>query len=343
MYLIGFDIGGTKIEAMLLHFGIMKKEESYLSSFEFQKSTGEIVPGFVLYKKRVLTERHNGYEQVIDKMSQLANEVCAERNLDLHSLAGIGLSVPGPVDPISELVTSSNTMILVGHNLQKDLRIKLNVSFPILSENDANCFALAETLCGAGIEHFKKTKIPVSKQVSMGLILGSGFGGGLIVNGRAVTGKRGGAGEIGHMTLYSEGYPCYCGRRGCAEQYLCGPALEASLNSRIYSQIEKRPSAQEIFELYKTQDPIALAVVKQYKKDLASFLGTLTCMLDPHYFVFGGGLSLQDIIYEGIEAKIGENTYLPDNPVTVYKHRMGDSSGAIGAALVVLEQNRLHF
>jgi fructokinase len=343
MHLIGFDIGGTKVEAMLIYIGKLRKDESFLSSFEFQKSTGEIVPGFVLYKKRVATERHNGYAQVIDKMALLAREVCAEKNLDLHSLSGIGLSVPGPVDPKSEFVTSSNTMILVGHNLHQDLRDKLKVSFPIISENDANCFALAETLCGAGLDYFKKTGIPVNKQVTIGLILGSGFGGGLVVNGKAVTGRRGGAGEVGHMTLYAGGIPCYCGRAGCAEQYLCGPALEAALNNRIYSQIEKRPGASEIFELYKAQDPIALAVVKRYKSDLALFLGSLTCMLDPHYFVFGGGLSLQDIIYEGLEQKIGNNTYLPEQAIPVYKHKIGDSAGAIGAALVVLDQNNLHF
>ncbi len=343
MHLIGFDIGGTKLEAMLIHIGKLNKDESFISSFEFQKSSGDIIPGYVLYKKRVATERHNGYEQVIDKLALLAKEVCAEKNLDLHSLSGIGLSIPGPVDPKTEIVTSSNTMILVGHNLHQDLRAKLKVTFPIVCENDANCFALAETLCGAGLDYYKKTGIPVNKQVSIGLILGSGFGGGLVVNGKAVTGRRGGAGEVGHMTLYAGGNPCYCGRAGCAEQYLCGPAIEAALNNRIYSQIEKRPSAAQVFELYKAQDPIALAVVKRYKSDLALFLGSLTCMLDPHYFVLGGGLSLQDIIYEGLEKKIGENTYLPDQPISIYKHKIGDSAGAIGAALVVLEHNKLHF
>jgi len=343
MYLIGFDIGGTKVEAMLIYIGNLKSNISAISSFEFQKSTGDIVPGFVLYKKRVATERHHGYEQLIDKMAILTKEICAEKNVELEKLSGIGLSVPGPVDPKTELVTSSNTMILVGHNLHSDLSKKLGLSCPIISENDANCFALAESLCGAGLEYFKKTGIPVNKQVAIGLILGSGFGGGIIVNGKVVTGRRGGAGEVGHMTLYPGGYPCYCGRAGCAEQYLCGPALESALNNRIYSQIEKRPSAAQIFELYKAQDPIALAVVKRYKSDLALFLGSLTCSLDPHYFVFGGGLSLQDIIYDGLEKKVGENTYLPEQPIPIYKHKIGDSAGAIGAALVVLDQNNLHF
>jgi fructokinase len=336
MYYIGFDIGGTKIEAMLLYFGKSKSKKDSISQFEFQNQKSEIALGTILYKKRVATERHAGYEQIIDKMAKLAKDICLEKKINLHDVSGVGLSVPGPVDPVTQKISMSNSMVMTGHNLHKDLKSKLKMDCPFSSENDANCFALAEVLCGAGLDYFKKTKIPVSKQVAVGLILGSGFGGGIVVNGKIMTGKKGGAGEVGHMTLYPGGHPCYCGRRGCAEQYLCGPALEAALNNRIYSQIEKRPTALEIFELYKSHDPIALAVVKQYKKDLAFFLGSVTCLLDPHYFVFGGGLSLQPLIYEGLEKKIAENTYLEQNPVTLFKHQVGDSAGAIGAVLTMV-------
>ena len=274
-------------------------------------------------------------------MAQLSHDVCEHQNVKLTELAGIGVSVPGPIDPRTEIVSVSNSMVVVGHNLHKDLNEKLKLTCPFFSANDANCFALAETLCGAGLEYYKQTNIPVKKQTSIGLILGSGFGGGIIVNGKVITGKRGGGGEVGHVTLYHDGHPCYCGRRGCAEQYLCGPALEAALNSRIYSQIQKRPTSVEIFDLYKIQDPIALAVVKQYKKDLAFYLGNLTNLIDPHYFVFGGGLSLQNLIYENIDEKIGDNTFLPAEPVKVFKHVIGDSAGAIGAALVVMEKHNL--
>lgn len=341
MYFIGFDVGGTKIEAMLIFLGQINEQIKFLKQFEFQKSNGDIVPAFIVEKKRVATERHNGYSQIIDKMVQLAHDVCNSKNIKLTDLAGIGLSVPGPVHPETGIVSVSNSMVVVGHNLHKDLNEKLKLSCPFASENDANCFAFAEAVCGAGLEYYKQTNIQVKKQTSIGLILGSGFGGGIIVHGKIMEGRRGGAGEVGHVTLYPDGHPCYCGRRGCAEQYLCGPALEAALNTRIYSQIEKRPSAQEIFELYKIQDPIALAVVKQYKKDLAFYLGNLTNLIDPHFFVFGGGLSLQDLLYENLETNIGNNTFLPSEPVRVFKHVLGDSAGAIGAALVVMEKNEI--
>ncbi|MES2614741.1 MAG: ROK family protein [Bdellovibrionota bacterium] len=342
MYFIGFDIGGTKIEAMLIHFGKLNSNTKAIAEFEYLKSNGDITPAFIVSKKRVATERHKGYEQIVDKMAQLFHDVCFEQDVKPSSIAGVGLSVPGPIDPITEIITASNSMIVVGHNLHKDLHAKLKLSCPFMSENDANCFALAESLCGAGLEYFKQTKIPVHKQTSVGLILGSGFGGGIVVHGKVMTGRRGGAGEVGHVTLYPNGLPCYCGRQGCAEQYLCGPGLEAALNVRMYSQIQKRPTASEIFDLYKVQDPIALAVIKQYKKDLAFYLGSLTSLLDPHYFVLGGGLSLQDLIYEGLDAKIGENSFLPNEPVKVFKHVIGDSAGAIGAVLVVKENHQLN-
>lgn len=335
MYILGFDIGGTKIEAALLYFG-EKSTKSHLLNFEYQDKKHKIQNGQLLFKKRVLTERHLGYAQIIKKMAQLAKEVCEEGGCKLKDIKGIGLSVPGPVHPITSKITVSNTMVVAGHKMHEDLKTALKLKIPVHMENDANCFALSEVLCGAGLEFYKETKIPVHKQTAVGVILGSGCGGGIVTEGaKLLTGKMGGGGEIGHLTIYPDGHPCYCGRRGCAEQYLCAPALEALANTRLYSQIDARPNALKIFELYKLMDPIALAVVKEYKKNLAYFLGSLTCVLDPHYFVFGGGLSLQDVIYTDLEDEISRNTYLPKESVRVYKHKIGDSAGAIGASLIV--------
>jgi predicted NBD/HSP70 family sugar kinase len=341
-YFIGFDIGGTKIEAMLIHFGQLEECQSNIAQFEYQKPNEEIVSIHIIDKKRIATERHLGYNQIISKMQQLLHEICEKKNIHLQNIAGVGLSVPGPVHAESGVITASNSMIMTGHSLHHDLKEKLKLPCPFFSENDANCFALAEVLCGAGMQYFKETKIPVYSQTAVGLILGSGFGGGIIVNGNILAGRRGAAGEVGHVTLYSNGHPCYCGRRGCAEQYLCGPALEAALNSRIYAQITKRPNAAEIFELYQLQDPIALAVVKQFKNDLSYYLGNITNLFDPHYFVLGGGLSLQDIIYENLEQSIGEKTFLPAEPIKVYKHKIGDSAGALGAVLTLIHKFNLN-
>ncbi len=339
MYYIGFDIGGTKIEAMLICVGQKSENKNDVLSFEVLKENDEIILSSVLDRKRVPTERHLGYSQIIEKMSSLAKELCQKNQIEETKIQGVGLSVPGPVDPMSGVVLRSNTMVISGHNMNKDLQQKLKWDCPFRSENDANCFALAEVFCGAGLSYFKETKIPVKKQIGVGLILGSGFGGGIVVHGKVVSGKCGGGGELGHMTLYPNGHPCYCGRQGCAEQYLCGPALEALMNTRIYAQIHQRPTSKDIFEYYEKKDPIALAVVNQYRKDLSFFLGTITCALDPHYFVMGGGLSLQKVLYENLEKNIGKNTYLPNESVKVYQHCIGDSAGAIGALIPFLNRS----
>lgn len=334
MYVFGIDIGGTKIEAMLVHFGKSKQvPQNFI--FEYQDKEYNIQEGQVCAKKRVSTERHFGYEQIVKKIANLINDVCTESRCTLNNVKGIGLSVPGPVHPETSKITASNTMILAGHDLAADLKKELGLNIPIVMENDANCFALCEVFCGAGLEYYKQTKIPVHKQTAIGVILGSGCGGGIVAEGKLLHGSRGGCGEIGHMTLYPDGHPCYCGRRGCAEQYLSAPALEALANTRIYSQIESRPNSKKIFELYDLMDPIALAVVKEYRKSLGFFLGSLTCCLDPHYFVFGGGLSLQDTIYDNLNEEIGRNTYLPKESPQIYKHKIGDSAGAIGASLII--------
>jgi len=337
MYVIGVDIGGTKIEAMLVHFGAQNQTRQILN-FEYQDKEHHIQDGQVYSKIRIPTERHLGYEQIIKKIAELVVKVTNEANVSLNDVKGIGLSVPGPVNPSTSKITASNTMILAGHDLSADLKAALGLNIMIMMENDANCFAFCEVICGSGLDYYKQTKIPVHKQTAIGVILGSGCGAGIIVDGKILPGSRGGGGEIGHMTLYHEGHPCYCGRRGCAEQYLSAPALEAFANTRIYSQIETRPDTRKIFELYKLMDPIALAIVKEYRKNLAFFLGSLTCCLDPHYFVFGGGLSLQNDIYDNLAEEIAKNTYLPKETAKIYKHKIGDSAGAIGASLIIKQK-----
>ncbi len=334
MYVLGFDIGGTKIEANLIYFG-KKSHKDCLLKFEYQDKTQKINSAILLSKKRVSTERHLGYPQILKKMAELAESLCKESGYLLKDIKGIGLSVPGPVHPKTGVMTMSNSMVMAGKKLHLDLKKALKVSIPVISENDANCFALAEIFCGAGLAYFKETKIPAHEQTAVGIILGSGCGGGIVQNGNLLRGKQGCGGEIGHSILYSEGHPCYCGRRGCAEQYVSGPALEALANSRLYSQITERPNAKKIFELYELMDPVALAVVKEYQKNLAFFLGSMSSILDPHYFVLGGGISLADAIYPDLENKIAQNTFIQSVPIKIYKHQIGDSAGAIGASLIV--------
>lgn len=308
--LIGLDIGGTKIEAVLV-----------------QKSTKE-----VLVRKRLPTERHKGYDQVLSKIKEL---ICPLMSPDVK---GLGVGVPGSFHPITKRMLTGNTALFVNRELEKDLLSLIpnrGADFKIVFDNDANCFALAEVYTGAGLTYYKDTGIPPEKQNALGIIIGTGCGTGLVLKGGVFQGKNGGAGEAGHTELITGGAPCYCGRNGCAEQYLSGPGLEASFNQRIYSQIEKRPSAKDIFELFEKEDPIAIAVVKQYQKYLAKFIGNLNNTLDLDYYVLGGGLSQATPIYEGLEAMAAEHSFIPGLRPKIYQHALTDGAGSLGAALLL--------
>lgn len=348
MFLLGYDIGGTKIEAALIGVGEeagggagVKSGASTASSdaratFEYQDAHGRTLPATVLARMRVPTERHLGYARLVEKIAQLAHDVCGTAQVSLPSVSSIGMGVPGAVSPLSGRMLNGNTMMLIGKDLRGDLMRALDFKGAIAAENDANCFALAEALCGAGLTHAKSAQLKTSQLTGIGIILGTGCGGGIVIQGRTVRGRRGGAGELGHTTLVPKGHACYCGRDGCAEQYLSGPGLEAAFLQRQYSQVQKFCSAREIFSMYEALDPVAVAVVKRYRRDLGQFLGNLVSVFDPDFFVLGGGISNQDVVYEGLSEEIARSTFLPDSRVPVYKNELGDSAGVVGAALIAL-------
>lgn len=338
-YLVGFDIGGTKTEAVLC--------ELISENNETKKKSDGLIPlhlheNQVAYLKERARERHAtdrllGYDHLLEVLEKLTRDVCREAGIKVSELSSIGVGIPGTVHPQTQSMVFGNTMMLVGKPVAADLSKRLEIIIPAFSENDANLFALAETLCGAGVLHAQKNKdFRISDSQAIGIILGTGCGGGLVANGKMIRGRRGGATEIGHSLFADNGHPCYCRRRGCAEQYLSGPALEASFNQRHYAQIQGFPNAAQIFELAEKLDPVAVSVVYQYKSDLARFLGNLTTLFDPDFFVLGGGLSKQKILYENISQEIVPHAFLPNSAVPVYQHQLGDSAGVLGAALLPL-------
>jgi len=339
MFLIGFDVGGTKIEATLFRLSDKPNPSGKSGTFECAHPSRGVLHGETLARLREPTERHKGYDAIVEKMARLIVETCAKAQVPMAELHGVGLGLPGSIDPVSLKMLNGNTMVLIGRDLVGDIRSKANLpeKTPMRAENDANCFALAEALCGAGLLHAQKSGIPVHSHVAVGVILGTGCGGGIVIQGRTLQGARGGGGELGHTILYKEGHQCYCGQSGCAEQYLSGPALESLMATRHYSQLGAAPlSAKEIFEKADAGDPAALAVLIKYRNDLGRFLGSLTSIFDPHYFVLGGGLSLQPAIYQNLSATLANHTFLSDSHIPVYQHQLGDSAGGLGAALLSL-------
>ncbi len=333
MYLLSVDIGGTKIEGALLQF------EDHLPNKQAFSLANSSLMGIIVDKGRAPTERLLGYDQVIVKIEKILVGLIKKHNLDISEIKGVGINLPGTVHPTQQKMLMGNSSIFIGKDIIGDVSKKLNIKgIPVICENDANCFALAESVCGAGLAFNSLSQTPFKEQTSIGLILGTGVGGGVVISGNILRGSFGGGGELGHSELFTEGHPCYCGKKGCAEQYLSGPAVEAAFNTRIYAQIENRPTSKDIFELAKNSDPVAIAILKQYKQHLIKFLGNLSNIFDPHYFVFGGGVSCADLIYEGIEEELAKITFVPESSPKIYKHKLGDSAGVIGAALLALEK-----
>ena len=329
MLLAGIDIGGTKMEVSLFEV------EENLSDKQFDLFlSNKLLGAKKVLSKRTPTDRHLGYENVVQRLVDLIKDTLKEADSSLESLNSIGIGLPGIVSPKSGKMANGNTGIFIDKDLIGDLKSGLNSDIKILTANDANCFALAEAVAGAGVKYHEETGVPIKDHVGVGVIIGTGCGGGIVIGSKLVVGKNGAGGEVGHYTLVKDGHPCYCGKNGCAEQYLSGVAIEAAYAARIYSQINERPNSRKIFEMAQDQEPLAKAVVKQFKKDLASFIANMSNILDADYFVLGGGVSLQPVIYEDIEDLIRRETYTPGYSPRVYQHVLGDSAGGLGAAIL---------
>lgn len=188
MYKIGIDLGGTKIEIIVLN-----------------KDLGEI------YRKRVATEQQKGYQAILDKIQDLYQGALNAINHQPHTL---GMGIPGAISARTNLVKNANTQCLNGKPLKEDIEAKLNHQVEI--QNDANCFTLAEALLGAGL----------GKPIVFGVIMGTGCGGGIAIGGKIHSGIQGIAGEWGHIQIDPAGPECYCGKRGCVETYISGGGLQ---------------------------------------------------------------------------------------------------------------------
>ena len=329
-YFLGLDVGGTKIEGAIL---MVSDQEKGALPLPFDSS--KQLQGKILVRKRTPTLRDRGYAPVMETIRDLCLEICQEVQLTINDLVGIGVGLPGTVHPKKQIMLNGNSQIFIGQDFVHDLSQLLPTPTQIICENDASCFALAEILAGAGVQYFEETKIPANQQIGVGVILGTGCGGGIIVNGKILSGKNGGGGEIGHSELYTKGHKCYCGNYGCAEQYLSGTGIENS----YHSLTGKKLKGKEIFELFAKHDPEATQVLEQYQNDLAKFLANLTNIFDPDYFVLGGGVSTQEAIYLSLEEKIKKLTFIPGACPRVYKHVLGDSAGVIGAAFLLFNNN----
>ncbi len=300
MYL-GIDIGGTKTEMCLI------------SSF---KDKLEIV-----FRDRRPTQADNTFTGYFDRLRELLRKNLDKNKISAAQIQSIGVGLPGAVQH-SKMVQGS-IPFLKGIDLQEAFSAWISPLVPNFSgsfnfENDANCFVLAEYLFGAGKN---QTNI-------VGITLGTGVGGGIIINGKLYAGSRGGAAELGHIEVIKNGRECYCGNFGCAEQYLSGKALEFFYNSHSSGNVQV--TAHEIFQL-SSKNEIASKVVSEYRKILARFLADVINMLDPSLIVLGGGVSSEKQIYSGLNELVKDSSFIKPAPPIV-QNELGGSAGVIGAA-----------
>lgn len=307
-YYLGLDVGGTKVEGAI-------------ATLDSESHTIKIYA-----KKRIPVIANSNFEEFILALSQLINDLLKEAQLSLGDLAVIGLGLPGSLDPKSLVMLNGNTTFLIGHDVTSALKNKLGFKGSVIAENDANLFTLAESWGGAGLQFMNDKKIPFHEQIAIGVTLGTGVGGGLIAKGKIYSGAHSTALEVGHISLNFVGKVCYCGQLGCAETYLSGTALNKIQNSK------------EIFEKAKAKEVIELKILSDYRQNLIHFMSILNNLFNPHYFVFGGGLSAQEILFVDLKKDLEKKIFLsPELCPEIYINRLGDSAGLFGAMIYAKE------
>ena len=290
---IGIDVGGTKLEAIALD-----------------------AAGTEVRRVRIPTPR-GSYDGTLDAIVSLV------ANLEKHTgqQGSVGLGIPGTLSPLTGLVKNANSTWLIGRPLQADLETRLGR--PVRLANDANCFALSEAVDGAG----------AGAGVVFGIIIGTGCGGGIVVRQRVLVGPNAIAGEWGHNPLPAPdegewpGLACYCGRTGCIETFLSGPALE-----RDYLTLGGAGAdARQIATRADAGESIASAALERYERRFARALTVVLNLLDPDVVVLGGGLSNIERLYKNVPPLLAP--FGGEPPATrLVKAKYGDSSGVRGAA-----------
>lgn len=291
---IGVDIGGTKIEAAALDRN-----------------------GAFAVRRRLATPR-NDYPAALDTIVGLVQSV--ESEIGEQSPAGFG--IPGTISPATGVVKNAYNSPFNGHPLDRDIADRLGR--PIRMLNDANCFALSEAIDGAA----------AGAEIVFGVILGTGCGGGIVINGEPLRGRNAIAGEWGHNPLPWIGAmdrparPCSCGKIGCIETYLSGTGFAAHHNAATGSKLE----AHEIVDLAAQGDDDARRSFDQYQDRLARALASIINVLDPDVIVLGGGMSNASDLYASVPERWKKWVFSDRVETRLVSPTFGDSSGVRGAA-----------
>lgn len=291
---IGIDLGGTKIEAVAL--------------------AGD---GREIARRRIASPR-GSYDATVRALVDLVAAI----EVATGTRGTVGIGIPGAVSPATGLIKNANSTWLIGRPLREDLMRALNRDVRLA--NDANCFALSEATDGAA----------AGAAAVFGVIIGTGTGGGVVVNGRVLAGANAIAGEWGHNPLPAPndderpGPPCYCGRHGCIETFLSGPAL-----ARDYAALGGPDlTAAEVAERAGRGDTVAMRCLDRYEHRFARAIATIINVLDPDVIVLGGGLSNIARLYDYVPKLWGPHVFSDRVDTRLVRAKHGDASGVRGAA-----------
>lgn len=291
---IGIDLGGTKIEAILLDS-----------------------QGVELARERIPTPARD-YGAIVEQTARLVLRMEASQ----RQRACVGVATPGSEEPASGLIKNSNTVVLNGRPLRRDLEAML--ARPIRLANDANCFAVSEATDGAG----------AGAKTVLGVILGTGVGAGIVIAGNPLRGANGIAGEWGHNPLpwpladELPGARCYCGRHGCLETFLSGAGLLAEYRrGGVFAA-----DAKDVVQRAEMGDAAARRALDRYAGRLARGLASLINILDPEVIVLGGGLGQVEHWYREVPRIWGRYVFSTTVATRLVPPRHGAASGVRGAA-----------
>lgn len=289
---IGIDLGGTKIEGVVID--------------------SDNRP---ILRQRVATERERGYDHILSRVAELT----AVLRREAPECDRIGIGTPGSISRRDGTLKNSNTTCLNGRRLADDLWARLGVD--LVMENDANCFALAEAVAGAG----------AGEALVFGVILGTGVGGGIVHRGELLRGPQSLAGEWGHHCIDPQGPVCYCGHRGCVESFISGPAVVAQYAAAGGSAQEM----QDVVAAYRAKEPAAVMVFERFLERFGRALANIVDILDPDVIVLGGGLSNIEELYDRGRDRVASYVFNDELRTPIRPNMLGDSAGVIGAALLV--------
>jgi predicted NBD/HSP70 family sugar kinase len=297
--LFGIDLGGTKIEGVVLE----------------SRSNPQVI-----CRLRIPTESAKGYPHILGQVTKMVHMLQEESGIKPESL---GIGHPGTLDPNTGVIKNANTTVLNGQTFDKDLEALLGI--PVRLANDANCFAVAEALMGAVPEVLPQA------QAVFGVILGTGVGGGWVLNGKVRNGRQGIGGEWGHNFLDESGGPCYCGHSGCVENVISGPALE-----KYYQGLTgtKRPLQEIVARSETGEDPAARQTLDRLIHFFGKAMAVVINIMDPDAVVLGGGVGNIERLYTDGPAEVQKHLFNHRIDTLFLRPKLGDSAGVFGAAML---------